>query len=280
MPFFVYILKDPRSLDVRYVGQTNSLKRRLQQHICKANKNDRPTQSSCWIKSLINLGTAPLMEVLKEFQSSEECSAFEIEMISLFKAKGCRLTNATDGGEGQWGMVHSEKTKTKIREKVASSAMARRGIKRSSEIRGRISEAKKGKALSEDHKRKLSKAKAGKALSKEHRASIACALRGRKQTQAHIDKVIKSKQLKRELLCMHSPQPQPKKKRGGLQMSEEVRVSMSEARKGAGNPMFGKTLSDSAKAHLSKVTTGIKRSEKFKENCRKAWELRRLNKTP
>lgn len=65
----IYYLKDPQTLEVRYVGKTIcSLYQRLSQHKNEA-KNGK-THNNRWVKSLIELGQSPIIELIEQVDAS------------------------------------------------------------------------------------------------------------------------------------------------------------------------------------------------------------------
>jgi len=91
----IYILIDPITYDIRYVGKTKySLNDRLCKHLITREKNHRAN----WIKSLIKKGLKPIIKLIEEVQESEWISS-EKYWINQFKEWGFNLTNATEGGE-------------------------------------------------------------------------------------------------------------------------------------------------------------------------------------
>lgn len=133
----------------------------------------------------------------------------EIESISLFKTKGCKLVNMTDGGEGASGSHPSDESRAKMSKSSATKGQPawnkglpawNRGMKTDPLVLERLSKIRKGKKLTEAHKAKialgckgikktpewkqnLSISKIGKStwskgkhLSEEHRSNISKAL--------------------------------------------------------------------------------------------------------
>lgn len=99
----IYRLKDPITLEVRYVGKTvSSLEKRLGEHISYSKKGK--THRDNWIKSLPD---RPIIELIEECDDSiwEERERY---WITYYKA---RLTNHTDGGEGMLGNIPSIETR-------------------------------------------------------------------------------------------------------------------------------------------------------------------------
>lgn len=99
MKTYIYILQHPTTEYVRYVGKTNSPKRRLQHHLSNKNKNGAYINN--WIRSLKNKGLKPLMTIIDE--TEDNWQELEIYWIAQFKAWGFRLANVTLGGEGAYG---------------------------------------------------------------------------------------------------------------------------------------------------------------------------------
>ena len=96
---YIYILQDPITKCVRYVGKTNNPKLRKRSHLWKYDKN----KSYCykWVNSLLNKGLKPIFTVIDEINGDWEW--LEIYWIEQFKSWGYKLTNITKGGEGAYG---------------------------------------------------------------------------------------------------------------------------------------------------------------------------------
>lgn len=113
----LYSLSDETG--VRYIGMTKqSLPNRLSAHIssCKyafKNKKSRHYRH-CWIKSLLNKGTKPIINLLNEFNTLNEVCQAEISTIKLYK----NLVNSTAGGEGTVHYKHTKEYLDTIRFKV------------------------------------------------------------------------------------------------------------------------------------------------------------------
>jgi hypothetical protein len=105
MNWLIYVLKNPLTLEVRYVGSTTQgIERRLEQHIAGAQRAPRRSYCQNMLLSLHGIGLTPLIEAI-ESGSGEGWAAAERRWIAYYRAAGARLTNATDGGEGVvgWG---------------------------------------------------------------------------------------------------------------------------------------------------------------------------------
>jgi len=97
----LYILRDPRSGMIRYVGITEqSLTKRLIKHC-------RDLKYSChrvnWIKLLAKEGVRPDINLIKSYSTREEAIKAEIQCIKLYRGCGMELVNKTKGGDGLTG---------------------------------------------------------------------------------------------------------------------------------------------------------------------------------
>jgi hypothetical protein len=97
---YIYILKCPFTGEVRYVGKAKSLKPRLRQHIHEAQRGDR-SHKCAWIRKVLRNGGRPVIETDRQLDADECWKQVERERIAFYKAQGCRLTNSTDGGDGE-----------------------------------------------------------------------------------------------------------------------------------------------------------------------------------
>lgn len=97
---YIYILKCPVTGDVRYVGKARNLKPRLRQHIHEAKSGGR-SHKCAWIRKVLADGHRPIIEVDRKLLDGECWKAAEVERIAHYKALGCKLTNSTDGGDGE-----------------------------------------------------------------------------------------------------------------------------------------------------------------------------------
>lgn len=95
----IYVLKDPRNDQIRYVGvTTQKLNQRLSQHI-NAAKNNEMRHVCKWIKQLLKLDLRPRIEQIDDV-SDDDWQKWEIYYISYYKEQGCKLTNIDKGGNG------------------------------------------------------------------------------------------------------------------------------------------------------------------------------------
>lgn len=178
----IYGLCEPTTGELRYIGKASRYpaSHRLQQHIASSKITD--THTARWIRSLG--GASPVIKVLLLVGDGMRA---ECGMIAFYRAKGSRLTNLTNGGDGAPGRKVSVETRAKMRASglgrkrdpmiVAKTADALRGRKRPSEVGAKISAGLKG------NKNCLGKRNgAGQKISLEHRAKLSAANKGRKRS--------------------------------------------------------------------------------------------------
>lgn len=150
---YVYGLYDPRTDELRYVGQTiKSLEKRLSIHIyqCKNIKNHKCN----WIKSLLELNLSPVIKGIEVVNSASKDhlnrSLIDREVIIISENTSTHnLTNLTNGGEGCFGYKHTEEDKQKISKLL-------KGRKYSEETKKKIGEKSKGRYHTELTKQKIS----------------------------------------------------------------------------------------------------------------------------
>lgn len=108
----IYVLKDPFTQEIRYIGKTtNSLKKRLNGHF-KITKKPPTCHRQRWLNLLKSTKTPPLIEEIYRANDIDELNEMERTCIAFGRAIGLRLVNTAIGGEG--GPM-AEETKEKIR---------------------------------------------------------------------------------------------------------------------------------------------------------------------
>lgn len=159
---FIYVLCEPGTRTVRYVGMALIPKKRFWNHLCDSIK--AKTHLGNWLRSL---GARPVMEILDEVPVSQG-AFWEREYIRVFRAIGLSLVNGTDGGDGV--------TMTpEIRAKISAS---KKGLACPPERRQRISLKLKGRVLPKEHCSAISAGQTGRTLSKEWKHSLSLAKSG------------------------------------------------------------------------------------------------------
>lgn len=119
MDWLIYTLKNPRTLEVRYVGWTSlSADQRLRTHIAESVVSQK-THKQRWILSLLSIGLTPVIEVI-ESGTGDGWSEAERRWIAFFRASGARLVNGTDGGDGVVGWLSPEQ-RIERRKKISTT---------------------------------------------------------------------------------------------------------------------------------------------------------------
>jgi len=142
---FIYVLKCPITLEIKYVGKADNVNKRLRNHINRARRGEVGWKNN-WIRQLLKQNLEPIIEILKEVPKNN-WQEYEIKYIAEFRKLGYNLTNSTDGGEGNlgnkyWlGKNHSGETKKKCSEHNARHWL---GKSPSKETREKISIKSKG----------------------------------------------------------------------------------------------------------------------------------------
>jgi hypothetical protein len=95
----IYVLKDPTTNEVRYVGKANHPKKRYSKHIRDVERHDPTSHKHFWIRKLLRNNQKPLLEVIETIDMSE-WKERECYWIGKYRSEGIRLTNSTDGGDG------------------------------------------------------------------------------------------------------------------------------------------------------------------------------------
>ena len=112
----VYVLVDPISLKIRYVGITkSSLSKRLYNHISEAKTlREGMTYKNNWINSLFKMNTQPIIRLISSYDTREESAKIEEYLIIKYKEKH-RLTNQIidEGKFSSTGYRSAENLKSK-----------------------------------------------------------------------------------------------------------------------------------------------------------------------
>ena len=110
----IYVLKNPDTNEIRYVGKTSKdLNRRLQQHIYESESEQRNKRKN-WVAKILKGGKIPIIEEI-DFCTWEDSQEKEIYWIKYYKDLGLDLVNSTDGGEGNLGFIKTEETIDKLK---------------------------------------------------------------------------------------------------------------------------------------------------------------------
>lgn len=182
--WYIYVLIDPRTDAVRYVGVTVAPQHRLTGHIRDASYQS--TRKANWIKQLLRCELRPEMRILEEVIGHDLSREAERRWIAHYRAEGAILTNATDGGDGAPGCKWSEEQRAKIIGRKLSDetkqklSKYRKGTPISDEQRQRLIALHTGKPLSDEHKQKIRERHTGRVLPREGIEKMRASLTGRK----------------------------------------------------------------------------------------------------
>jgi hypothetical protein len=146
---FIYVLIDPETQEIRYVGKANNLRGRLSKHL----RQTDDTYKQRWIHDLQSRGLKPVIQAIEEV-SIGLWPERERYWIDYYRAQGCHLTNTARGGlgggpspEGRAKLVAintGKKHTPEARAKIQAIADTRRGIKRPPEVGAKVSAARTG----------------------------------------------------------------------------------------------------------------------------------------
>jgi hypothetical protein len=93
----IYVLIDPRTNMVRYVGKANNVTQRYQAHLNRARKHQ--THKKNWVEQLKKEGLKPIIKII-DIVPINEWIFWETYWISQMKTWGFDLINYTNGGDG------------------------------------------------------------------------------------------------------------------------------------------------------------------------------------
>jgi len=113
---FIYVIKHPTTLEVKYVGKTIDPKYRFRKHLTERNK----TYKCQWIKGMLAKGLKPLFEVIEEC-NSDNWEDRERHFIAHYRSVTITgLLNITDGGESG-SSVKGTKMPQYVKDKISAS---------------------------------------------------------------------------------------------------------------------------------------------------------------
>lgn len=125
----IYVLCDPVTQQIRYVGKTMRGLARVKWHMYE---RGRRTHKDNWIRSLKKRGLEPEAVIIKEHAAPGDLDEAERFWIAYLRCIGADLTNATAGGDGQ--------------------AIGDRNAMHDPAARQRFSEANRGRRFTAEHK--------------------------------------------------------------------------------------------------------------------------------
>jgi hypothetical protein len=119
MKVIIYTLNDPDTEEIRYIGRTkNSLNQRLNIHLWKAKRTQKPNHRESWLKSLLNQNKKPIIQYLTEIEGWSESYKLEQLLINKYINEGYNLVNSHDRGEGGIQRIFTEEHRKKLSDKT------------------------------------------------------------------------------------------------------------------------------------------------------------------
>jgi len=129
---YIYVLKCPEG-NIRYVGKTNNLKKRLSSHINEAKRGKGRRYVLNWIKSLIILNLKPSIEIIEEC-NLENWQEREKYWINYYRKLIPNLCNNADGGLGGTGTKNFSKEELQRKKEIMSKTFSKYSIKEKTNI--------------------------------------------------------------------------------------------------------------------------------------------------
>jgi hypothetical protein len=231
----IYLLRDPRSGEPRYVGKSTSGIHRPRAHIVSPSCKQPYLYN--WVNSLKSVGMEPEILVIERVPHPMFLPELEKYWIATLRQSGYRLVNLTDGGEGKLGLKHTEESKRRISEtkkrkiveaEANGTTYGMYGRSHSPEVREQIAIASRGRVLSSITRDKLSDTRKGKATrgsgwnhSEETRQKQSQRMIGNKRGSG----VVFSEERKNKIRLALT----------GIKRSDETRKKISESKKRSKN---------------------------------------------
>lgn len=183
----IYAIHDPSEVSQRvYVGMSVCPKRRFNDHLRDAWK--RKTFACLWMKSLLQRGVTPKMEVLEVTPPGGDYQEAEQFWIASLRYAGVALVNQTIGGHGSRGYVATEEVRKKLSLASKGRKMPREGVERRAAML-------RGRKHSPERVEKTAAAHRGKKMSSQILARV---LEGRKLQPVRKDNVSGFKGVKKQ----------------------------------------------------------------------------------
>lgn len=165
----IYILRDPRNLEIFYVGKTRNPKHRRAIHLSPSSHNAAKRKRITEIKADGFYPDFEIVESLDVPDHHEHWGEAERWWIANLRGIGFPLTNILEGGQG--GVQWSESEKARMSQMAKDRATP--------EWRENQSRKMKGRKVHPQHAENIRKGHTGMKYSEEHRKAISEGQRGR-----------------------------------------------------------------------------------------------------
>lgn len=109
---YIYALIDPKTEAVKYVGQTDNIKRRFNDHISSSlnpKSDSYETYKARWIRKLSSENLKPIIEILEECDDYNQSNQREKYYVNKFTVEGYNLTNSYVSDVTEFSEVTKEK---------------------------------------------------------------------------------------------------------------------------------------------------------------------------
>lgn len=120
---YIYVLKCPEG-NIRYVGKTNSPKKRLYSHISEAKKGIGRRYVLNWIHSLLSKSLIPSMEII-EICNESNWQEKERYWVEYYRSIIPNLCNNADGGLGGTGTKNFSKEELLKKKEIMSNTFSK-----------------------------------------------------------------------------------------------------------------------------------------------------------
>ena len=233
----IYALSCPLSGHVRYIGRSKNVQRRYIAHLSsyRNTRNKEHTRVARWIGFLSSVGLSPTLSII-DVVTEDFSGLAESFWIKVYRDKGNRLTNLTDGGDGV--INPSKEARERISRalkgrKIPADQLAKRvasqtGRKASDQARENMSRAQTGHKASEQARHNMSEAQRARKhypLTQEQREQMQEKVWSRPRTKSQLDTLARA----RTMLPKEHPKEWVNKRvasRAGYRHSEETRAKM------------------------------------------------------